>query len=179
MVFCFMGWVYKQVNFSYPLSAKGGGCSIILLTEESLLQYSSTLCTSWMVHVLYVLCRLHTLAQLSHSKCLFDLLSGWGGGKVPLWAGRKANADRLLCSHQPVAVLAILNFFFFFFFEYSLTKKVPIRYCLMMINITPVTRLSCDDWQLWCLCQGGAMFFTIAKRQGLSGARSTWIFGRD
>lgn len=45
-----MGWVYKQqVNFSYPLSAKGGGCSIILLTEESSLQYSCTLCTSWMV----------------------------------------------------------------------------------------------------------------------------------
>lgn len=136
MVFCFIGWVYKQVNFSYPLSAKGGGCSIILLTEESLLQYNSTLCTSWMVHVLYVLCRLHTLAQLPHSKCLFDLLSGWGGGKVPLWAGRKANADRLLCSHQPVAG--------YFFFKYSLTKKVPIRYCLMMINITPVTRFSCD-----------------------------------
>lgn len=132
------------MNFSYPLSAKGGGCSIILLTEESLLQYSSTLCTSCMVHVLYVLCRLHTLAQLPHSKCLFDLLSGWGGGKVPLWAGRKANADRLLCSHQPVAVLAILKIIF----KYSLTKMVPIRYCPMMINITPVTRFSCDDWQL-------------------------------
>lgn len=67
---------------------------------------------------------LHTLAQLPHSKCLFDLLSGWGGGKVPLWTGHKANADRLLCSHQPVAVLAILKFLYIFF-KYSLTKKAP------------------------------------------------------
>lgn len=135
----------KWTSVIHCLPSKGGGCSIILLTEESSLQYSSTLWTSWMVlYMCFMSWNMQTSHELPHSRRLFDLLSVWGGGKVPLWTGRKASADRLLCSHQPVAVIAIQKFLFFFKNKAWQKKKFLIRYCLMMINIKPFKRRSCD-----------------------------------